>query len=326
MDVIIFFYKKRNIDKPVLSVENRNGYRLVKVGICAGADNWFGQPLPVLQTTGRLLAEQTVFEVSEEKADGGEGGAYRNLCGKMLTELFRRISSHGFFSMRKEKRRRLCEELEQIQRQKQYEEAVCTLEADVRELAQTILRRTEELDDCSCVYTEGVKTLLLGDGLLTELWRKNWNVRQFAEYREYRWARLLLPAVANTHFVILGTALCVPEIVKACAQRMKSLRWILKEKDYGEAEQDFVDEFYEDYGLAVQLQTVVGRNGFCTLCLEAVKPVCILDFTEEAKLFWGGLAAGSVWLDFASLEGKERRLERLAPDISYVSLKKLWNS
>lgn len=359
MDAIIIFSKKRELKEPVITVEAGEGYRLVKVGICAGEDHWFGQPLPGLPVSGKsqpgqlipgksmpgqsasgeALAGQTIpgLMISEQKNERlvpgqilsgqsvpgerlpGQTVIGQFLPGRLILSMFSRP-----FSRRREKRKRLLEELEQIRLQKQYESEVCALEDSIKKMIQSILNKTEILDDCTCIYADSVKSLLLKDGLLSELWKRNWEVREFVDYREYRWARTLLPFATQTHFVILGNAPCIPEVTKACARRMKSLRWILPEKDYGEAVEDFADDFYDDYGLAIELQTVAGRNGFRTLCLEAVKPICILDFTEEGKLFWGGLASGSVWLDFASMEAKEKRLERLAPGIQYVSLKKLW--
>lgn len=312
MDAIIIFCKKRDIAEPVLTVENGEGYRLVKVEICAGEDSWFGQSLP-----GQPVLESMTAD-ADTSSDGSDENCRKGFFLRLAKNMMRPFYRH------KEKRQRLIEELEQIRLQKQYEADVCALDDSIKRMVQRILEKTEILDDCTCVYTDGVKSILLGDGLLSELWKKNWDMREFVDYREYKWARLLLPFAVQTHFVILGTAPCIPELTRACARRMKSLRWILREKDYGEAAEDFADDFCEDYGLAVELQTVTGRNGFRTLCLEAVKPICVLDFTEEGKLFWGGLAPGSVWLDFASLEAKERRLERLAPGIRYVSLKKLW--
>lgn len=312
MDAIIFFYKKRDILEPVLTVGNGEGYRLVKVGICGGEDSWLGQPLPRQPVFGHVTGN------ADTPSDCHDEDFRKSFFLRLAKEMMRP------FSRCKEKRQKLLEELEQIRLQKQYEADVCVLDDSIKKTVQCILEKTEILDDCACIYTDGVRALLLGDGLIAELWKKNWDVREFVDYREYKWARLLLPFAVQTHFVILGTAPCIPEVTKACARRMKSLRWILREKDCGEPVEDFIDDFYEDYGLAVELQTVTGRNGFRTLCLEAVKPICVLDFTDEAKLFWGGLASGSIWLDFASLEAKERRLERLAPGIQYVSLKKLW--
>ena len=340
MDAIIIFSKKRELKEPVITVEAGEGYRLVKVGICAGEDHWFGQTLPGQPVPGKskpgqlipgksmpwqpvpgkfLMGQAITGQLISEQQQSKWVEPGQILPGRRILSMFSRL-----FSRRKEKRQRLLEELEQIRLQKQYEVEVSALEDSMKKMVQSILDKTEILDDCTCIYADSVKSLLLRDGLLSELWKRNWEVREFADYQEYRWASLLLPFATQTHFVILGNAPCIPEVTKACARRMKSLRWILPEKDYGEAVEDFADDFYDDYGLAIEVQTVAGRNGFRTLCLEAVKPICILDFTEEGKLFWGGLASGSVWLDFASMEAKEKRLERLAPGIQYVSLKKLW--
>lgn len=280
-------------------MENCRDYRLIRVGLNGKENNWFGQSLEPF--------------AAEPRHQEGTGEKRKRVF--ILDWLLGRREE------RKEQKRL---ERERLAQQRCYEERLEALEGELKELAASILAGTEEWDDCACIYMDGMRPMLCGDGVLAGLWKKSWNVREFVDYKEFRWASLLLPYAAHFNYVFLGTAPCIRQIAEACARNMKSLRWILREKELTEEVQEFVEDFYDEYGLAVILQTVAGRNGYRTLCLEAIKPVCVLDFTEETKLFWGGLADESVWLDFASLEEKERRVERLAPGIAYLSLKKLW--
>jgi len=310
MDTIILFYKKRELKEAALAVAEMDGYRLVRVGIRGGEIDWFGRRMPVPICAGGPDAHVPVENITDGREDA-DTGAKEN-------------RKYSPFIWIREWRRKREEKREQELFRKAREETAHILEKEVRELAEHIYARTDALDDCACVYMDGVKPLLTGEGLLPEIWNRNWSMHEFADYTGYRWVRLLLPRAVYPHFVLLGKADCIPELLEDCARRMKSLRWILKEKDCDGEVLGVIEDFYEENGLAIIQQTVTGRNGFRTLCLEAAEPVCILDFTDEVKFFLGGLAEGSVWLDFASIEEKGRRMARLAPKISYVSLKELW--
>lgn len=327
MDAIIFFYKKRNLTRPLLTITEEKGYRLIRVGINGGESSWFGRPIPMPpEAVGGREAAGERKNAGRRSAAGegktlGKGDNTEQVGGTLRKEnLWKKL----FFFCRARMRRR--EETQERKRQQErYEKAARVLEEEAGELVEAILSKTEALDDCGCVYMDGVRPLLTGEGLVAGVWKKRWVMPEFADYRAYKWVAFLLPYAAHADFVLLGTASCIPETVKACARSMKSLRWILREEDYDEEAQDFIEDFYEEYGLAIMVQTVTGRNGFRSLCLEAARPVCVFDFTDEVKFFWGGLVSGSVWLDFASLEEKQRRLERMAPGIAYFSMKKLWS-
>lgn len=321
MDAIIFFYKKRELDKPQLTVTREKGYRLIRVGICGGENSWFGRSVPALpEAAEEADGRRDAAGNGAGSRDGAEGGIPGRADGFRRRKRF----PAGLILRRRERKRRREEARERERQRKSHEEAVRALEQELRDLSEEILSKTKEPEDCVCVYTDGAKAVLAGGGILAKLWKNCWQMQELADYRTYGWVEPLLPYAVHPDYVLLGTAPCVPEAVRASARGMRSLRWILREKDCGGEEQDFVEEFYEEYGLAIIVQTVQGRNGFRSLCLEAAKPVCVLDFTDEVKFFWGGLAPGSVWLDFSSQEEKGRRMERLAPGISYFSMKKLW--
>ena len=58
--------------------------------------------------------------------------------------------------------------------------------------------------------------------------------------------------------------------------------------------------------------------------LKAAAPCLVLDFCDSDKVYGGGLAAGSIWLDFPASEEKERRVTSGCPQIRYFSMKKEW--
>lgn len=374
MDTIIFFYKKSDLEKPLMTVRESGNYRFLKIGLNITAEQWFRMPIPKLLQEAEEDGIRPVPE--KERCDGevtppaeacigsqaakqpigkrkaGRGFGLRSFFGMGRREKTGQKDSSGkcrgensvreacsrkkhrgkdsrkisFGKNQIERERVRIEELERMHRRQQYETAVELLEGAMGSIVRTALKGVGELDFCACVYGSGVRKLLLGETPLAVHWNKAWTVPEFADYREYRWGVELLPYVTCSRLVVLGVVPDIPLILKSCARKMKSLRWILPERDYGEAVQAFIEDFYEDYGLAISVQTVTGRNAFRTLCLESVEPVCILDFTDETKFFFGGLEPGSVWLDFLSVEEKAKRLERLAKNVSYYSLKRLWTN
>lgn len=211
-------------------------------------------------------------------------------------------------------------------RQLEYNRAGAAIDAGMLRLAGAISEAVEQagaLGEISCVY-EGELGFLSGEEGLAGRWRRFWNVPEFRDYREFRWVKPLLQQAEGPYFILLGTASCVPRLLQDCARRMKSLGWYLSEEDCTEEIREFAEDFYEEYGLAVTLTPLTGEKAFRRLRLESKEPVCVLDFTEEEKVFGGGLAAGSLWLDFTSAEEKGRRLKRLSPGVRYDSMKQRW--
>ena len=159
---------------------------------------------------------------------------------------------------------------------------------------------------------------------LPQLWQQYWQIPEFNAYLQPQWVEPLLENAVLHNFVILGYAECTPAVIIRCARRMRSLRWILPEQDCTEKLQDFLDDFYGDYGLAVTLQPLEGKRAFARLLLVGKDPVCVLDFTGESCISPGGIAKGSIWIDFRSVEEKARRILEHKEGISYFSLKEIW--
>lgn len=229
----------------------------------------------------------------------------------------------GWLRRRREAR---AERREYEQKRQEYERARDALETSMQRLAEEIPQAMEQAGatgETSCVY-EGELDFLSGEEGLAGTWRRFWNIPEFQDYREFRWVEPLLRSAGGPHFILLGTAACVPQLLQNRARRMKSLRWYLWEEDCTGEIQEFAEDFYIEYGLAAALMPLTEKNSFRRLRLETKEPVCVLDFTEEEKIFGGGLAPGSVWLDFASLEEKGRRLGRQASGVRYDSMKQRW--
>lgn len=332
MDTIIYLYKKRGLAKPVIDSYQMKDYLLVRVGMNVEENQWFTHsiaPYSAMTSMQELPLEQSTQEVKEAPPHRFT-----------LESFLRRLSEY------KKKRDRV-QALKH--RRKFFEEEhalVCQeLEIFLSELNHYVDQRYE----CCCVYGDAVRRGLVLpenygredlDGLsqdavrsredvvpsfwLPQIWQQYWQIPEFNAYLQLRWVEPLLENAMLHHFVVLGYAECTPAVILHCARRMKSLRWILQEQDCTEELQGFVDDFYGDYGLAATLQPVPGGRAFARLLLVSKAPVCVLDFTGEPHISPGGIAKGSIWIDFQSVEEKARRVLERQEGISYFSLKEIW--
>ena len=223
-------------------------------------------------------------------------------------------------------------------------ERIRITEAAVRKLALQAAELAGEGNTCYCVYENSVRKALTGEKkngqetaavlrnagtggsgpILPVIWRRYFEQREFADYGGRFWVEQLMPEAALPHFVILGTAACVPELIERYAGRMKSLKWILPEADCTEEVQEFVENFYIDSGLAVSLQTIPSAGEFRRLRQICVLPSNIIDFTDESGMGTCGAAGGSIWLDMRSVEEKKRRIQGHGAEVTYISMKEKW--
>ena len=182
---------------------------------------------------------------------------------------------------------------------------------------------------------EGPQTGREGDTRMQEilpaLWRKYLPLEEFQGYAQRFWVRQVfsqgagLPA-SPPHFVILGTAPGLPEVLEAHARRMKSLRWFLPEAEWGEELSAFVEDFYTEYGLAIELRLLEDGAALKRLRLFCGEPVIVVDFTGESYMAVPAVPEGSVWLDMFSVEEKRRRILARGKDITYFSMKEIWKN
>ena len=332
MDTIIYLYKKRGLAKPVIDSHQMKDYLLVRVGMNVGENQWFTHsivPYSDMGTMQELAFEQSTQEVKEASPH------------RFTLEAFlRRLREY------KKKRDRV-HELKQ--RRQFFEEEYALVCQELEIFLSELNRYVDQRYECCCVYGDAVRRGLVlpenygGEDLngssqdaahsredvvpsfwLPKLWQQYWQIPEFNAYLQPRWVEPLLKNAMLHHFVVLGYAECTPAVILHCARRMKSLRWILQEQDCTEELQDFIDDFYEDYGLAATLQPLEGGRAFVRLLLVSKDPVCVLDFTGEARISPGGIAKGSIWIDFQSVEEKARRVLERQEGISYFSLKEIW--
>lgn len=146
----------------------------------------------------------------------------------------------------------------------------------------------------------------------------------FRGYFEEEWVLYLMRHGDLNHFVILGKAECIPQIFLQYVRRMKSMRWVLLERQFGEEEQELVDVIYDEYGLAVEVRLLNEEKDYRRMRLNCQVPTVVIDFCEEEKISGADVAEGSIWLDITSSELKRQRLEGHNSGIRYFSLKKEW--
>lgn len=190
----------------------------------------------------------------------------------------------------------------------------------IRELSEYLVPYQLQSDACSMVYDDSVdKWLKKYD--LCGWWEENWPIPLFEGYHAPILARKLMEHVHLSHFLVLGYAPCVPELLVSHARRMKSLRFLLREMP--EELDLFLEDFYEEYGLAAACRVTDGES-FKGERIQCAVPTAILDFSGESHLLTADVVKGSMWLDMDSMEEKRRRIEDRNTGIFYFSMKKEW--
>lgn len=152
---------------------------------------------------------------------------------------------------------------------------------------------------------------------------------EFDRYMDPKWIKVLLKYAVNTHFVVLGNAPCIQEILCELASNMKTLLWIAPDLTYQEQLEDFAEQFFQEYGLAINLNFVPDNGTYAQMHIPDQRysdAVNILDFTGEKYIPFFNPPEGSVWIDMASVEEKERRIEARRIKAVYYSLKKQWRA
>lgn len=160
--------------------------------------------------------------------------------------------------------------------------------------------------------------------ILPVLWQKYFPLEEFRDYTGRYWIEQLFRRAERSHFILLGKAAEVFPVIEAYAGRMKSLRWILTEAEYDRELADFVEDFYTEYGLAIELQLLEDWAALKRLrffCREAVNMV---DFTGENCMAVLTVPEGSIWLDMFSVEEKKRRILAREKKVAYISMKDIW--
>ena len=85
------------------------------------------------------------------------------------------------------------------------------------------------------------------------------------------------------------------------------MKWYLTEREYREEEEWLTGELEDEYGLIPEIRLLAETADYGRVRLQGTKPCVVLDFCDNEKVYGGGLAAGSIWLDFPASEDKEHR-------------------
>lgn len=197
-----------------------------------------------------------------------------------------------------------------------------------RALMQSALREElspllDEYGDNYIVY--GDISTVYGDDLIRS--QNLIPLPEFDAYRDPKWIRRLLAHAVHDDFIVLGDASCLFEILRGLAPRMKTLLWIAPDLTAQEQTEDFAEDFYQEYGLAIDLRFLPDGGTYSRTRIPDGHfrgPVNVLDFTGDKYVPDFAPPTGSVWLDFDSLPAKERRIESRRLKVVYISLQKEW--
>ena len=155
--------------------------------------------------------------------------------------------------------------------------------------------------------------------------------REFREYRQQNWVEHLLrygeDAVGHPLWpdvIVLGKNPFLSYVLLRYVAALRSVKWYLTDREYREEEEELTWELEDEYGLIPEIRLLPEASDYDGMRLKAAAPCLVLDFSDSDKVYGGGLAAGSVWLDFPSSEEKERRVTSGCPQIRYFSMKKEW--
>lgn len=329
-------------------------YLLIRIGLDVEKDRWFEKrlepPAPGESLGGAVGAGGSVSAAGSRNAMKDSAATAKEApTGTSLRHPWLALDKMLRDGMRKRKERMLRRawEQEEARRLALREQTICQVETELEGLAREIAELAGDMDGCLCVYEDSVRKALVGEGSMGEkdwfrrafsgeplareaeitlpvLWERHFPVEEFQGYTRLFWVKQLFPLAKNPHFVILGTAPCLPELIEAHAHRMKSLRWILTEAEGNEEILRFVEEFYTEYGLAVELHLVEDTAAMKRLRLFGKEPVSVVDFTGETYVAVPAMPEGSVWLDMRSVEEKRRRILAREGNVAYFSMKELW--
>lgn len=200
----------------------------------------------------------------------------------------------------------------------------------IRQQITELLQELESLQTALCLlggntyWTYTVYEERLRCKIDTPSWWELWKIPEFENYSQPLWAEKIIFHGNCPNFLILGQSDCIPGMLVAGVRRMRSIKWYLLQREYTGETEAFIDNFYEEYGLVIEIHFLEEKKDWWRVGFHCPDPVKVLDFTGEAKVSSNGVPKGSVWLDMSALDEKSRRMEVRNQGIQYFSLKKLW--
>lgn len=189
-------------------------------------------------------------------------------------------------------------------------------------LVRTVLEDTSSYEEFQMVFENNVRPQLtaLPDFNHYFPWE------EFKNYRDLFWVEQIMPYAVHADYQIVGYAPCIPRLLVRHARRIRSVCWILSKAVYTGQVQEFMEDYYEEYGLAITVHLCEPGEPLRKSPLTSDKPINILDFSGEERMSCVSIFPGSVWLDMDAMEQKARRIAIQKPEISYISLHKRWKS
>ncbi len=327
MDTIIYLYHSRETTEFVTEKWQEKHYCLIRLGV----------PSLLWKNMGELGTECEMQDTAlYERWNTGQA------CVQKQKEADRQCRKHKIARMVRAGIGALCAKLhltrthDSKENMPQNSDAV-KLQREQERLAKRLAERKrfgellEELKDLQTVlpllgenphWTYCVYEDFLREKMFIESLHAYWNIPEFESYHDYLWVQELMQYTVPGYYLILGYAACLPEILRGYVGRMRGLKWFLKPEQYTLEVEDFIEEFYVEYGLAVEVHLV--GEAWNRVRPGSAVPVNVLDFTGEEKLSAYDVADGSIWVDMDSIDGKNRRMEARNPGITYFSLKKQW--
>lgn len=399
MDTILYFYRKRGLERPEAEPVGLKAYLLIRIGMDVDEGQWFGRRLSPRPRGEGMEGRADMPEWTDQSAGDPKDSRPAEAVGRhglasALCRPWRAVRQKRDLRKRQRELRagRLAWEQEEARWLAAREGLIDEMAAMARGLAREVAEFAQDMDGCRCVYEDSLRKILTGprdgqagdrdwerpEGFLPEnglqtgrggesrlpegpqtgrggeshppegsqtgregdtrmqeilpaLWRKYLPLEEFHGYTERFWTEQVFYqgvrlSASPPHFVILGTAPGLPEVLEAHARRMKSLRWFLLEAEWGEELSAFVEDFYTEYGLAIELRLLEDGAALKRLRLFCGEPVIVVDFTGESYMAVPAVPEGSVWLDMFSVEEKRRRILARGKDITYFSMKEIWKN
>lgn len=155
--------------------------------------------------------------------------------------------------------------------------------------------------------------------------------REFRDYLQQEWIDHLLRYGEGSDgcplwpdLILLGRNPYLPYIMLRYVAGLRSVKWYLTDREYREDEEWLIEELEDEYGLIPEIRLLSEDADYGRVRLQGTKPCVILDFCDNGKVYGGGLAKGSIWLDFPASEDKEHRALIQCPQVQYFSMKKEW--
>lgn len=290
------------------SAEKRTGRRNRPERKKSGGLRWKGNSLwKCRRAIGRNISRNASEEAANSLADAD--------CGKAQEGLAMSVQSEAAGQ-------------EMLRQEAQKQEAL--RKEALRQQVAELLGELESLQTALCLlggntyWTYTVYEERLRTKVDTFSWWDAWKIPEFDDYRQPLWAEKLLPHGDCPNLLVLGQSDCIPGLLVANARRLRSVKWYLLKNEYTQEAEVFLDGFYDEYGLVVELHLLEEKKDWWSVRFYCPEPVKVLDFTGEPKVSAYEVAKGSIWLDMDALDEKSERMEVRNQGIRYFSLKKLW--